>query len=159
MCAYFFSLYMSNGPEPTGNMCSHKIWWDLIIPKNDTRRVSNVELLYFTKQRKMWLPWVLSPPTAFSSGGAMTGLQWRQSGQQQLRPEWAEGRGSLFIRSNSTFLKHFWKVDMVWHLVLCACGGEDVRVCLFSIEIFLRTGGAHPTRTRLKAKKLCSERC
>lgn len=50
---------------------------------------------------------------------------------------------------------------MVYHLEMCVCGGEAMWVCLFlfSVEVFLRAGGAHPTCTRLKAKKLCSERC
>lgn len=45
------------------------------------------------------------------------------------------------------------------HLEQCVCRGEGVWVCFSPVEGFLGAGGFHPTRTRLKAKKLCLERC
>lgn len=68
----------------------------------------------------------------------------------------SSGQGNLFLSnviinifSISEKLKH-----MVCHLEMSVGGGEGVWVCFFPIEVFLRAGGSHPTRTRLKAKEL-----
>lgn len=76
----------------------------------------------------------------------------------------SSGQGKfIFISCNNIFFFFlaFLKCShMVCHLELCVCGGEGVWACFFfPIEVFLRAGGSHPACTRLKAKKLCSERC
>lgn len=61
---------------------------------------------------------------------------------------------SIFSRCNDNFFLTSLKCShmVVCHLEMCVCG---VKVCgraFFPVEVFLRVGGSHPIRTRLKQR-------
>lgn len=154
---------MSNRPKADRNMYNCKIWWGNILPKEmqggyqtqSTFLLSRGKCTY----RECCHLLLLSVQEARWHGHGRGKADSSGSGQNE---QWA--REIYFYQLQQYFFFFFSISEMFTHGVspwaLRVRGWRCVGVLFFfPIEVFLRAGGSHPACTRLKAKKLCSERC